>query len=69
MVFASAIGTPLDAANVRREFRKMPADLVTAGLVAVWGYERAQSRFLVATAQMTSPSHRKSWEASRLRAV
>jgi integrase len=33
LVFASAVGTPLDAANVRREFRKITE---TAGLGAGW---------------------------------
>jgi integrase len=33
LVFASAIGTPLDAANVRREFRKITAE---AGLGGGW---------------------------------
>ena len=33
LVFASAVGTPLDAANVRREFRRVTA---TAGLGAGW---------------------------------
>jgi site-specific recombinase XerD len=33
LVFASAIGTPLDAANVRREFRKITE---TAGLGTEW---------------------------------
>ncbi len=33
MVFASAIGTPLDAANVRREFRKITE---AAGLGIDW---------------------------------
>jgi len=33
LVFASTIGTPLDAANVRREFRKITA---AAGLGTDW---------------------------------
>ena len=54
-MFASAIGTPLDAANVRREFRKITG---AAGLGIEWAPRDLRHTFVSLMSPTACPSKR-----------